>query len=363
MYYISVFAALSVFHDRETWSGSASGLTKKSHLETILHAINANKGMLDVETRLDHEIVRQMRADTKIPRPAAPAASVPAGPAPSEPAALIVVSDAAASQPAVMPRPATSELEPAAPLARVAVKPPQTSPSLPPFQPPPPSPLSPLSPQSPQPRPQPSLPAPSPQAQHPRSPALQSQDQALAAPAAPIQEQESGMALLDDTLVTNDGPALPDTIADEVPALPRAGPPLAPTLTPTLQQEEETLQLMMMHPMQESDAVPASLSPSAPESELQDTLPANSAGSVSAGPGAAFGQHDLTQCKADMAAVQSCILTARVHEAASAAAAVPAPASASATASASASSASAFASLSPHRSWQRPRHYGRPLAC
>ena len=155
------------------------------------------------------------------------------------------------------------------------------------------------------------------------------------------------MALLDDTLVTNDGPALPDTIADEVPALPRAGPPLAPTLTPTLQQEEETLQLMMMHPMQESDAVPASLSPSAPESELQDTLPANSAGSVSAGPGAAFGQHGLTQCKADMAAVQSCILTARVHEAASAAAAVPAPASASAIASASASSASAFASLSP----------------
>ena len=98
--YICIWTALVLSRSSETWSSTASGQQQLCNLKAVVKAIDDDTGLLNIERRLELDVLKQIRKDLGMPRPAAsvpeptePTAPVAAsGPVPTEPTAPVEAS-------------------------------------------------------------------------------------------------------------------------------------------------------------------------------------------------------------------------------------------------------------------------------
>ena len=70
MYHITVYAALTLYRDAQTWAKGQAGKKALANLKQALSALNnAPAGVVALEIKYDHHVVSEMRAELKIRRP------------------------------------------------------------------------------------------------------------------------------------------------------------------------------------------------------------------------------------------------------------------------------------------------------
>ena len=70
VYHITVYAALTLFRDTHTWAKGAAGEKSRANLGSAIQTLNAAP-ILAMEIRYGHPVIKEMRDELKIPRPAA----------------------------------------------------------------------------------------------------------------------------------------------------------------------------------------------------------------------------------------------------------------------------------------------------
>ena len=73
MYYITVYTAITLWRNPNTWVPSKSGSAQKGKLQGVLRMLN-DPSLLAVEQAHNHQLVKNMRVDAGIVQPPAPAA-------------------------------------------------------------------------------------------------------------------------------------------------------------------------------------------------------------------------------------------------------------------------------------------------
>jgi hypothetical protein len=70
MYHITVYAALTLYRDSQTWSSSQPGKKALANLKTAMNALdNSGEGVTRLEIKYNHTVVSEMRVDLLMPRP------------------------------------------------------------------------------------------------------------------------------------------------------------------------------------------------------------------------------------------------------------------------------------------------------
>ena len=68
MYHITVYAAMMLYRDAQTWTQGAAAVKALANLKQAMKALNAPE-LVDLEIIYNHQVVAEMRAELRLPRP------------------------------------------------------------------------------------------------------------------------------------------------------------------------------------------------------------------------------------------------------------------------------------------------------
>ena len=69
MYHITVYAAMSLYRDAQTWAKTPAAKQALANLKHAMNALNGAPELVALEISYNHQVVAEMRAELKLPRP------------------------------------------------------------------------------------------------------------------------------------------------------------------------------------------------------------------------------------------------------------------------------------------------------